>query len=261
MRRAFSDDRIFLFIHGQPDSAFFGHSISEIRKFSPDKIFVTTPDLLKFPQSVLFPYLPVDVEECFLSSLPVAKTKPAIFSRWKGDYFAHVFDECQQKYNGRPLLQFALKKRLDVIKTVKPTLVRSGKLISLYRSPENVDRRFVGNRLAFLTELAMTECIVDSDFLDFPNGGNFSVTGLQALYLNSFVFANISQINRDLISDTTGLDFSSYPSATCLSDIRGLVESYYNSGLPSWKSPFQGIDVKDVATECWHRIAPEFFGD
>lgn len=200
IRTKFRKSKIYLFVHGMPDSLNEKKLNQIIFNNNPKRILVSTPDLLYIKNSKLFPYIPIDILKHNFPDQVYLKKRISNFSSWKGDIFNWLCYFSFRGYLNNKTYIFFVKKILLVMIYFKKFFLKFDKKISF--SPKQdyyFERRHFKNRASFLNDLVSSKMIFDSDFIDFPNGGNLSITAIQAIFLNIKVISFISKKNLDII--------------------------------------------------------------
>lgn len=196
--KAFPSTPFILFIHGQHDSS----KVQYVERLRKNEFlvntFVTTPDLLRlFPNTTFFPFAPIDtIKETEKMQTFLRPSNVRIFSEWKGTLFDVAV--ASPSYGAFVILGF-------IYMLLRKALFRFGKLYPLrvFRS-NKVSRTFLKSRKAYLHALSTSEFIVDTDLCDFPNGGNISMTGLDALALGRSIVSGIDSPNLEVLAKFYG---------------------------------------------------------
>lgn len=252
---------LILFIHGMPESYAVNKVNRLIKCGSFDKVLVSTPDLLCFQDSQLFPYVPVDLlgTQTSKSTADVSKGASQLYcySTWKGSVWHMSVDYAS---GHMPASLYKIKR--GCIEKIKPKLLQRDKKYNLYFGSKGspVKRLARVSRQSLLNELAMLKPImIDSDHTDFRNGGCLSVTAIQNLYLGGQVVAYISKRNLDVLQNSFGFKIKPQFVANTKEEIMEVANHVVCGNWVIQPSSLVKKDVTKIGFEIWKKVCPEFF--
>lgn len=256
--------RIILFIHGVPDSLCVHKVNNLISTLGVQRVLVSTPDLLHFKNATLFPYFPVDLlhldDQHRNVNVNIDTTMQRYifnYSAWKGDLWHINLD-----YISGNITKNSYHFYRGLVRNVKPLIRRLDYKYSLYPSVNcsNVIRCLRKSRQSFIDELrTIRPLIIDSDYVDFNNGGCLSITALQTLYLGGDIICYLSAENKAILESVMQIKFNlNY----CAHYDRELIDVAELASLEAERGSqniFDGIDIKAMAKLVWKRQCPELF--
>ena len=242
-----------LIVHGQPDTSQLSLVAGLLKKYNLSRTLVTTPDLLGvIPGANLFPFIPVDMVQTRNLILPIQSNGKHIrcFSKWKAE--AYSLMQSSRNYEAFRIKCFAYGK-------IRESLSRRGKLYPIrVWSSKPIERLFVSDPDAYFHSLTNSKYVLDTDYFDFANGGNISMTGWDALACGRPIISGISQKNLTILKHIFDNDFHNVHTASNLKQIWDLREIFYSEHCPP-NYIDDGQFSSQTACDIWKAACPEFF--
>ena len=247
----FEKTNYILFIHGQHDTSNLKKVHSIIRKSKNiTSILVTTPDLLHtFPGSNLFPFAPLDTLEARSDLIKFgSNTEIKSFSAWKGRTVDTAIITTSN---------YEFKLRQQIYGSIRRFLFRYGKMYSLAYISKSIPKRMhVSSRIAYLNALNTSKVVIDTDEYDFPNGGNISMTGLDALALGVPIYSGISKKNLEILINF----YERFPTSLIYSTNKIKLSENKATNLIDVRNSEEPAFDKDAILSKWKTLCPDFFG-